>query len=630
MIRRIIRRGTLRVPSRIKMHRQVRTAASPSLEGIREQLGITFNNDLSRRLNTVTDLLENKNVRFRHSVQIMAHEYERINSSLVEDICATKVTPTLTLEALFRHFEESSSLRAMVLCNLKDLLRHDKLDLIAEFLRLITKTRTAGIAVPYEDVDELLLPHRNEADLRDYLANIIIELTLFNGIPLLASSFILEFHENNICIHEETFRTTISALTADKKVNFVNNSFAIIRLLTLFSANMLSLSKVIEVFNYLNLDPEIPYFANQLYELVVDNRAIFKNSSATDLKMLNKSLLQLAETNLESGNIVRAHLIWKRIMYNKETFQAGNFGIVRKILELLMTQNKDLLEESILCAIPPDIYYSDELVDFFLVYYGLHKEKSDKFNEMVRKLKPPLNRLKLSLLFRVFLEIDNQKGTQRILLSIFNSPTGVNASDIGAVAGKLIKDNQIEQCLKTLAESNISLSAKGYLNMLDYIFDKSDPNNWTSFLTALALKFRRLHPSDECIGLLTHSVIRYISVNFGTRHSRWLYCTLCTSLNRELTQFDSRRLKVTMAKYALPEEMLPLLQFSGRTKCDSLTTILLQAIKTREFETIHWTIDELRFLGVFLKDILILIRSKDDQFYSEFVNKEIRSALECM
>ncbi|CCE86963.1 Piso0_005488 [Millerozyma farinosa CBS 7064] len=623
MIRMMVGRGALRGPSRIKTYLQVRMATSPSLEGISEQLGITFHDDLSRRMNTVNDLLENKNVRFRHSVQIMANEYERINSSLVEDICASEATPTRTLEALFRHFEESSSLRAMILCNLKDLLRHGKLELIIEFLRLITKTGTAGIAVPYENVDELFLSNENETGLRDDLANIIIQLTLFNGIPLLASSFILEFQEKNICIHEETFNTTISALTADKNVNFVNNSFAIMRLLTSFPLNILSLPKVTEVFNYLNLDSEVPYFANQLYELVSDNQAIFKNSSPTDLGMFNKSILQLVETNLDKGNTVRSYLIWRRIMHNSEIYQNGNLRIVRKILESLMTQNKDLLEETILSAIPKDIYYSDELVDFFLVYYGLHEEKYDKFNEMVRKLKPPLNRSNLSSLFRVFLEIDNQKGTQRILSSIFNSSSGVNASDIGAVAGKLIKNDQIEQCLKTLAESNISLSKKGYINMLDYIFDKSDPNNWTSFLTALSLKFRRLDPSDECIGILTHSVIRYISEKFGTRNSRRLYCKLSTSLNRELSQFDSRRPKINMAKYALPQEMLPLLQFSGRTRCDSLTTILLQAIKTREFETIHWAIDELRFLGVFLKDILALIRSKDDRFYSEFVNREI-------
>lgn len=627
MIRMMVGRGSLRGPSRIKTYLQVRTAASPSLERISEQLGITFHDDLSRRMKTVNDLLENKNVRFRHSVQIMAKEYGRINSSLVEDICANEDTPTRTLEALFRHFEESSSLRAMILCNLKDLLRNGKLELIIEFLRLITKSRTAFISVPYEDVDELFLLDINETSLRDDLANLIIQLTLFNGIPLLASSFILEFQEKNVCIYEETFNTTISALTADKKVNFVNNSFAIMRLITLFPLNILSSSKTIEVFNYLNLDSEVPYFANQLYEIVIDNQALFKNSSATNLGMLNKSLLKLAETNLEKGNTLRAHLIWKRIMHNSETFQNGNLRTVRKILELLMSQNKDLLEETILSAVPTDVYYSDELVDFFLVYYGLHKEKYNRFNEMVRKLKPPLNRLNLSLLFRVFLEIDNQKGTQRILLSIFNSSSGVNASDIGAVAGKLIKNEQIEQCLKTLAESNISLSKKGYINMLDYIFDKSDPNNWTSFLTALALKFRRLDPSDECIGVLTHSVIRYISEKFGTRNSRRLYCKLSTSLNRELSQFDSRRTKINMAKYALPQEMLPLLQFSGRTKCDSLITILLQAIKTREFETIYWAIDELRFLGVFLKDILALIRSNDDRFYSEFVNREICSAL---
>lgn len=627
MIRMMVGRGSLRGPSRIKTYLQVRTAASPSLERISEQLGITFHDDLSRRMKTVNDLLENKNVRFRHSVQIMAKEYGRINSSLVEDICANEDTPTRTLEALFRHFEESSSLRAMILCNLKDLLRNGKLELIIEFLRLITKSRTAFISVPYEDVDELFLLDINETSLRDDLANLIIQLTLFNGIPLLASSFILEFQEKNVCIYEETFNTTISALTADKKVNFVNNSFAIMRLITLFPLNILSSSKTIEVFNYLNLDSEVPYFANQLYEIVIDNQALFKNSSATNLGMLNKSLLKLAETNLEKGNTIRAHLIWKRIMHNSETFQNGNLRTVRKILELLMSQNKDLLEETILSAVPTDVYYSDELVDFFLVYYGLHKEKYNRFNEMVRKLKPPLNRLNLSLLFRVFLEIDNQKGTQRILLSIFNSSSGVNASDIGAVAGKLIKNEQIEQCLKTLAESNISLSKKGYINMLDYIFDKSDPNNWTSFLTALALKFRRLDPSDECIGVLTHSVIRYISEKFGTRNSRRLYCKLSTSLNRELSQFDSRRTKINMAKYALPQEMLPLLQFSGRTKCDSLITILLQAIKTREFETIYWAIDELRFLGVFLKDILALIRSNDDRFYSEFVNREICSAL---
>ncbi|CCE85852.1 Piso0_005488 [Millerozyma farinosa CBS 7064] len=627
MIRIMVGRGALRGPSMIKTYLQVRTAASPSLEGVSEQLGVTFNDDISRRMNTVNDLLENKNVRFRHSVQIMANEYERINSNLVEDICANEITPTRTLEVLFRHFEESSSLRAMILCNLKDLLRNGKVELIIEFLKLINETRTAGIAVPYEDVNDLFLSDKNEVGLRDDLANIIIQLTLFNGIPLLASSFILEFQESNICIYEETFNTTISALTADKKVNFVNNSFAIMRLITLLSLKKLSLSKVIEVFNYLNLDSEVPYFANQLYELVIDNQVIFKNSSATDLGKFNKSLLHLAETNLDKGNTIRTHLIWKRIMYNSEIFQNGNLRIVRKILESLKVENKDLLEETILYAIPTELYYSDELVDFFLVYYGLHKEKYDKFNEMVRKLKPPLNRSNLSSLFRVFLEVDNQKGTQRILSSIFNSSSGVNPSDIGAVAGKLIKNDQLEQCLKTLAESNISLSKKGYINMLDYIFDKSDPNNWTSFLAALALKFRRLDPSDECIGILTHSVIRYISEKFGTRNSRRLYSKLSTSLNRELSQSDYRRPKISMAKYALPEEILPLLQFSGRTKCDSLTTILLQAIKTREFETIYWAIDELRFLGVFLKDILALIRSKDDRFYSEFVNREICSAL---
>lgn len=574
------------------------------------------------RLSKVYRLLTSRSRRFKYTTYDCHKIYQDNQLSLLQDLFKYPRINQDMLVFLFMNYSHSSSIRALVLNDLKQLLLMGKYEIVIQSLKKMDECDIVPKSM--ERFTHALSVKQNmfPDELKNTLANLIIINATNSGEHILASSFALEFKNSDIRMNHDTIRSLLRSLAIDTTIQHTYNSYTIIKLLNEFTLDIIPTVDMCEILVYLTEGKPNPFFANVLFNRIFQS-SFLSGKKNLDLERFYEICNKLIERNLNFGDITRAIEMWNIAKRNLPNFVRQNGEVLCKIINSLLETGVIPAEKLLIECFDEGFLDNPDLRDTALSFFGTHPQHIDKFEALIKQIKPPLRRLTLSLLFESFLYQNNESGAERILQSIFNSKNGINHLEFNAIIKKLLRQGKVDQSIGMLESTDIQISKLGYVSVLEHFLESAQIEKRKSFLLVAASKFRKLDPSDECLGLLTKSIFNYISKNVSNRVSRSLYTNINRKISGNTIISSNPQNTLNIEQYHLSKDFESILTLKGSTGFECLKIICKYSIIDRDIATLKWSISELRFSGLLLKDILTDIYNQDAQFFHNVFRKEI-------
>lgn len=580
-----------------------------------------INASIFARLSKVYQILSGRTRRFRYAANECRDIYIQNNASLLDDLLQYPRINKDMITFLFFNYTFSNSIKALILDDLNRLLMVGKFEVV---LKSFEKMIESGIVSTLVESDFMHISAHSgratETELRNTIADLIVNQAVSSGEHLLASSFALRFKASNIPLNNQTIRLLLRSLAIDTTTNHIYNSYTIIKILNEFSTNDIKLPDMCDLLLYLAEGKQQPFFANILYDRILQSSFLDKQLEE-GLKKFDEAAIKLMQKNIEHGDVTRAGKLWGSIK-NKEITSAKNTVALSKLIEKLIETNEDAAENIVCENLSTELHNNPDLQDCILRFFGTHPKYAEMFEKLMKQLKPPLRRLTLSLLFEAFLLQNNESGAEKILLFIFKSKNGINFLDFDSIIKKLIRQQKLTQCIDMLRSTDIEISKTGHISVFKYLIRTSNSKEKKKFLEDLVSRFQKLDNNDECFNLLTIAFFAYVSENINNRVSRSLFTQISRNSHENISILRDSGDELNLEQYSFPKGFLQLLSLERSARLECLSIISDHAIQDYDVNTLKWCIDELRFSGVLLEDILKSIFKKDSQFYREVLQVE--------
>lgn len=566
------------------------------------------------RLSRVYRLLGSRSRRFKYSAKECHDLYLGEHASLFEDLLKYPRINRDMITFLFVNYSFSNSIKALVLDDLTRLLFGGKFDIVIKTFEymiergIVSKSTETGIL----HLTNTKIP---DSELKSGLANLIIKQAIYSGEHILAASFALDFNTNGIPIDGEALGLLLRSLAIDTTANHTYNSYTIIKVLNEFSIESIDLSEICQLVLYLMEGGHSPFFANILFNKILHNSLLTNQSS-----IFHRVGLKLIEKNIDYGNVTRAITIWNSIKNFTDRTDEDAL-VLSKIITILFESENKIADKFLLENLSTEISTHPDMRDCILRVFGREAKHIDKFEDMIKQLKPPLRRLTLLPLLEAFLIQNNESGAERILLTIFNTKNGINYLEFNAIIKKLLKQQKIDQCMEMLKSTDIEVSKRGYISVFEHVIGSPVSEKRNEFLEDLTIRFQRLKTNDECLKLLTVRFLEYISKKMNNRLSRSLFLTIVSRSQKNHTSLTAND-DLNIERFSLPKGLLLLLSLEGNSKYNCLKMISKHAIRDHDIDTLKWCVDEMRFSGVLLEDILKDILEQDSMFADEVFKEE--------
>lgn len=573
-----------------------------------------INASIFERLSKIYQILSGRTRRFRYAANECRDIYIQNNASLLDDLLQYPRINKDMITFLFFNYTFSNSIKALLLDDLNRLLMAGNFEVV---LKSFEKMTESGIVSASVERDFMYISTNRgritETELRNTLAGLIVNQAVSSGEHLLASSFALRFKASNIPLNSETIRLLLRSLAIDTTTNHIYNSYTIIKILNEFPTKDIKLPDMCNLMLYLAEGKQQPFFANIIYDRILQSLLLDEQLEG-DLKKFYEAAIKLMQKNIELGDVTRAGKIWDSIK-NIEITSTKNTVALSKLIQKLIETNEDAAEIIVCENLSTELYHNPDLQDCILRFFGTRSKHTEMFEKLMKQLKPPLRRLTLSLLFEAFLLQNNESGAEKILLFIFKSKNGINFLDFDSIIRKLIRQQKITQCIDMLRSTDIEISKVGHISVFKNLIRTSNSQEKMKFLEDLASRFHKLDNNDECFNLLTIAFFAYVSENINNRVSRSLF----TQISRNSHEKTSilRDSELNLEQYSFPKGFLQILSLEGSARLECLSIISNHAIEDHDLNTLKWCIEELRFSGVLLKDVLESIFKKDSKFYKE-------------
>jgi hypothetical protein len=500
---------------------------------------------------------------------------------------------------ILKNFKSSGSIRAFVLNDVFKaiMLRNSELAL-SIFQKMLDKhqtfnTVTSSLEKLNNTKSELVIKN----NIIPILANILLDQTIASGEPLLASSYAIQLHEASIPVTEENLHNLMLSLTINYENNHIYHCYTIIKLIDTFGTEYLNTSDIELITMFFLKDTKLQYFPNLLYDKLLADESLYKCQKCTFINMRN----MLISLNIKSGNIYKAF----------EIFQGSNIYPLCEddipMIVMLLTNNKDN-HEDIISKLPPEVFQDQRIIDLLLKLYGTNSSTLDKFEGLVKRLKPPLRRLTLSLLFESFLYQNKEKAAELVLQSIFKSKNGISNQEFNAIITKLLEQGQMDQCLTMVKTADIHVSKSAYISIFRRMLIENKLES--GFLDDIYRKFLKLNKEDESFAELTKSFIWFLSTRMNNRLGKKYYNVFSEYTSR--SQSNSPKV-INLTQFGIPDKFHKLFRFSdNRIMVQTLEIILQQSLKEQDTATVKWAIEELRFLGFAYRQIIYMVKNKDE------------------
>ncbi|CUM46014.1 unnamed protein product [Debaryomyces fabryi] len=579
-----------------------------------------INASIFERLSKVYQILSGRTRRFRYAANECRDLYIQSKASLLDDLLQYPRINKDMITFLFVNYSFSNSIKALLLDDLNRLLLAGNFEII---IKSFEKMLECGIvSASVEDNFMHITTHSGQItkiELRNALAQLLVNQALNSGEHLLASSFALEFKASSIPLNNETIRLLLRSLAIDTTTNYIYNSYTIIKILNEFPTSHITLSDMCDLLLYLAEGKQQPFFANILYDKILQSSLLDKQLDE-DLKTFLEAAIKMIQKNIEHGEITRAEKIWNSIKAIK-VLSTEHTTVLSMLIEKLIEVDEEAAGRLVSENLSIDLGSNPDLQDCILRFVGTHTKHTGTFENLVKQLKPPLRRLTLSLLFEAFLLQNNESGAEKILLFIFKSENGINFLDFDSIIKKLIKQQKITECINMLKSTDIEISKLGYISIFKYLIRTSSKDK-EAFLEDLSIRYQKLGNGDKCFSLLTAAFFDYVSENINNRVSRSLFTHLSRNSHEGISLFHDNRNELNLEQYSFPKGFLHLLSLDGSARLECLWIISNQAIKDYDLNTLRWCIEELRFSGVLLEDILSVIFTRDPEFYRDVLQEE--------
>lgn len=517
--------------------------------------------------------------RFRWSAFRCSKLYKNRSTTFFEEL---QLTPDKgMIKYLNAVYPTSKSIRALLL---NDALKMLLLGNHKGVIRLIQELKENVHPLQLETLDGL----REE---KHTLGDFLVLHTVLGGDYLMAVSYSMTLATNGIHISTNTMETLMRALIVDKSPNSLNyNSYTIFKVIEDFQA--IDHDLLLQILKYMSCNKYI-YFTNQFFTKLAKSE-IFPE--LLEHQNFNDTLHEVILSNLQQGNSESALDLWSRYY----TLTPGNNAQI-DLITLLLNQSSPQSIELILSNLPDEVAYHPEILDLVLEHYGVHNQP--KFNELVKRLSNPLRRSSVSALFKSFLHQKKQQYSEKMLELIFKSSTGLTPKDYQNIVLELLEQDNLSQCIDMLKTTDVNVLKLAYVSVLQQILKGSTPERLTQyhdFFKELQVKFLLLNEDDEAYGLFIRSIVQYLSLGVNNRLARSTYIKIG---NRKSINF--KRVGLIDDFNKLIGEM----HMKGKIQC--LEIISKQAMKEEDLSAIKWTIDEMRFLGLSVKEILSLLEKHD-------------------
>lgn len=557
--------------------------------------------EIFRRLSSVYNLLM-KSSPFKDTIYKCHSVYRDTGGILLQDLLKFPRINKELIKLLFGNYTFSSSIRALVLNDLCQLVIDGKNDTVLEILgQMKTYSHNILSAAVLKDLESAQVHESSTVSMLELLANIIITQATMSGETLLGAAYLIRLDQAKIKIDDETLRLVINSLTVDDEILNSYHAYTILKLIDLYGLTILSPTEMSKKLSYLSQREQTVYFANILYNHITQ-RVSLKELSQEEQNQFTESFHSLIEINLNVGQFSRALDIWKQT-FNKDKVNSKSLAIIRKLLQDL--PDCDTIR-AILKEVPSSVIHDDDVIDILLKMFG--KESNlDTYNTLVKNLNPPLKRLTLSLLFQSFLYQSNENAAEKVLGIIFKSKNGLSSEDFNSIIIKLLDQGNFKQCMTMAKTTDVLVAKRAYVSIFRRILEDTsvEDGEKNDILKEITIKLLKFTPNDESRVLITVELIRYLSARISNRAARKYYIAIDGLVSQSSIFATDKGNKVfNFEQFRIPNSIKGVLALSpkGRIKC--LNIIMNQAIVEEDTDTIIWSVDEMRILGCQVQDIL--------------------------
>lgn len=603
MLRQVSRSATAR---RISAWRYRLSSSSP----IKEEIFRLDPQNAQGRLSTISTILHSPK-RLKYTTNECYNHYKGTNANLIEDIVQNKHEGQTVANLIAQTYPKSKLVSALVLDLLCELLCQYKQESCAEYMEVMSQS----VWITQRSIQEVKSDFNGDStgnsrgtftsveqtrEELSRLGSILLFQAVQSGDPLLAALLSLRMNDAGITIAASDVDLIISNLSVESPQKRSYNTFTIIKLLQTFGESSVTLETLGRAVLTMISADDSPYFANVMYDKMDPRNPEYINISR-----------KLIAANLASGNYIRAIRLWKHAFEVDFRFAAANVGLFRDLVESVSTQKQTvlLLIENHFGA---NLEAHPEIIHTLIKFYGQSGERS-KFDHLTRQLKPPLLRQALSLLFALFLAQNNENGAARLLKAIFGTKNGLHCDDFEAIITKLLLLHNIEQAMKMCADNTVNVAKFGYVRVLDFfllhehVSESADiqPEDYSrrrnEFFRELVVRLGPLDKDDVGLKKLTGVVFDHLSRRVNTGSCRKLYTCIAYPGNSEF-DFSSRK---------MPWEFNDLVHIDISNRLECVLKILRRAVWEKDENNVNWCVEEMKTLGVPMKDIREYVDMKE-------------------
>lgn len=530
---------------------------------------------------------------FSDLVSQFASIYKDPNTNLLEDL-AHHPNPEM-FDYLLKHFPHSFTLRTYVLNCIKKLIIQGKThSAINALLSFIPEGQNHDFTT---------------GNISDALGNCLVIQTIQFAEPLLAASYFLELTELGIMtVSSETLIKLLSALTIDQGSEYSHHCYTILRLTHYLEVPY---SLILPISNYLT---NFMSFSNLFHDKLVSNNLLSKLSQ-NDYVSYRKSIV---DTNISHGNVQNALKLWHEL--NEYPINHTEIPIIQKLINTNILSAGKVLE-----SLPSNILESEHLIDTLLLYYG--KTDHVKFRSFIKTLKPPLQRLTLSALFQSLVILKDEEAVEATLNSILKTKNGVSKEEFNAIIEVLLSKEKLDQCLSMIKSSDISVSKLAYITVFEFLLKHNIKNG--PFFASLYLGFIKLNKeNDITFSVLTKGFISHFSKHVNNRLAFKTYSRIVHESYKP--EFESSSKLLNLEQFGLPNAFQKIFLINNdEIQVEIVKEIILQSIVEQDAVVLKWGIDELRFLGFSLKQILGFLNKNDkNKFIQAVLDPKILKGIE--
>ena len=478
---------------------------------------------------------------------------------------------------LMREYPKSKSIRIFLLNDAMKMLQLRKMHALQTLVETMSKYGCIHNLLKYR-VLELSTP-------QDYAEFLVLQAAL-GGDYLVAMSFTQTLENQGLSVDISTISAVMGILMVDKTERTMSyNSYILLKMAEKYRNELLLLSLLL-ILEYL-AENKFLFYVNRYMTVISDRLHELQGTR------LNDTIRKIVVSNVHQNNLDTALQILSSYEWT------GAQDEINMVLELILALESPEFIGAALKLVPEDVHNADFL-DLELAYYGKHD--AAKFNELVKRLLNPLRRSTVSVLFTVFLHQKKRQFSERMLELILKSHSGLSADDYNNIICEMLAQSNVDECISRLSNTDIGILKKAYLSVFERVVLKNlreDLVRYHAFFKEMQEQLLLLDEDDEVLGGFSTAIIKYASLCVNNRLARAFYDRL-----------GNEPLK--LSDVGLLDEFNSVLgNQSTRDKVCSLRVIAQQAMKEDDMDVVQWTVDELRFLGLSVKECVGVLKRLD-------------------